>query len=77
MAEILQIQMIQIICNFSSKFPLSRLSPLSGLERGRHYKVCADMDGLGSLQMVDSLQEAETLHFESEIGPFQLLHQPV
>ena len=24
----------------------------SGLERGRHYKVCADMDGVGSLQMV-------------------------
>ncbi len=35
------------------------------------------MDGLGSLQMVDSLQEAETLHFESEIGPFGLLRQPV
>lgn len=30
----------------------------SGLERGRHYKVCADMDGVGSLQMVDTLREA-------------------
>lgn len=29
----------------------------SGLERGRHYKVCADMDGVGSLQMVDTLRE--------------------
>ena len=31
----------------------------SGLERGRHYKVCADMDGVGSLLMVDTLQEAK------------------
>ena len=32
-----------------------------GLQPGRHYKVCADIDGVGDLRMVDSLQEAKGL----------------
>ncbi|CAK9074813.1 unnamed protein product, partial [Durusdinium trenchii] len=37
--------------NFFATVNTSRLQP------GRHYKVCADIDGVGDLRMVDSLQE--------------------
>ena len=36
----------------------------SGLERGRHYKVCVDVDGVGSLQMVDTLREAGQFRYD-------------